>query len=102
VSGSRRRRTGKQRKFRAKRHYSQAMEQATRQLGADDRVRRETRRRRQTYLAVGLLGLGALIVLQHLVAHLANLQFLPAQDLLIGYPTGGLAAMIGLAVLPRR
>ncbi len=92
----------RQREFRAKRIYAQAMGEASRSVGNAERLRRGRRRRRQGQLALRLLVLAALIAAQHFAAHLADLRLVPAQDLLIGYPTAAFVAITGLLILPRR
>lgn len=94
------RKTRRGREFRAKRIYVHALAEASRPAGSAERARLGRRRRRQSQMAVGLLVLAALIGVQHFIAHLAELKFVAAQDLLIGYPTAGVVAF-GLLTLPR-
>lgn len=61
------------------------------------------RRQRRRYLAYALMALGVLIASSHVLEHLGAFQLLPnpaLQDILIGYPTGGLLVVVGLAMLP--
>lgn len=63
------------------------------------------RYRRRRVLAVGLVALGAVVVLTHVVVHLGNITWLPTtglQDLATGYPMGGLLIVLGLVVLGRQ
>ena len=66
--------------------------------------RREIQRlRRRRFLAYGLIALGVLVAGSHLLEHLDVIQVLDnkaLQDLLIGYPTGGLLVVLGLVLLP--
>ncbi|WP_296369087.1 hypothetical protein [Pseudonocardia sp.] len=55
--------------------------------------------RRRRIAAFSLIALGSAVVLSHVVVHLGNIQWLPMQDLLTGYPTGGALVVIGLIVL---
>ncbi|MDQ2706470.1 MAG: hypothetical protein M3Z25_02015 [Actinomycetota bacterium] len=43
-------------------------------------------------------GVGGAMILVHVVMHLGNITLFPLQDLLIGYPTGGILMLIGLIV----
>lgn len=61
------------------------------------------KRRRRRFTAYGLMMLGGVIAVSHLLEHLGAFQLLPnpaLQDILLGYPTGGLLLVIGLAMLP--
>ncbi len=49
-----------------------------------------------------LAGLGAVMVLVHAFMHLGNIQILPMQDLLIGYPAGAVLVVAGLMVGSRK
>lgn len=68
----------------------------SRQLTFTDQYRRWRMRR---FAAFTLIALGSAIVLSHVVVHLGNIEWLPMQDLLTGYPAGGLLIVIGLIVL---
>lgn len=66
-----------------------------------DQYRRYQRRR---FLAFALVALGAVVVVTHVVVHLGNITWLPTtglQDLVTGYPMGGLLIVLGLFVLSR-
>lgn len=61
------------------------------------------KRRRRRFTAYGLMALGLLIAGSHVLEHAGVFQLLPnptLQDLLLGYPTGGILVVIGLAMLP--
>ncbi len=61
------------------------------------------RRRRRRFLAYGLMALGVLIAGSHVLEHAGIFQLLPnpaLQDILLGYPTGGILVVVGLAMLP--
>ena len=61
--------------------------------------------RRRRILAGALIALGVVVVFTHVVVHLGNVQWLPTQgmqDLLTGYPMGGLLVVLGLVVLGRQ
>lgn len=64
-----------------------------------DQYRRWRRRR---IVAITLIALGLAVVLSHVFVHLANIEWLPMQDLLSGYPMGGLLILVGLIVLGRK
>lgn len=49
--------------------------------------------------AFSLIAVGIGVVLSHVAVHLGNIEWLPMQDLLTGYPAGGLLIIIGLIVL---
>lgn len=60
-------------------------------------------RRRRRLLAYTLMALGVLVAGSHILEHLGAFQLLPnptLQDLVLGYPTGGLLVVVGLAMLP--
>ncbi|TKG59705.1 hypothetical protein FCN18_36535 [Prauserella endophytica] len=64
-------------------------------------------RRRLLWRIAGfaLMGIGVVVVLVHMVVHLGNLHFLPTtglQDLLTGYPVGGLLFLLGVALVSRQ
>ena len=66
-----------------------------------EQYRRWQRRR---LLACGLIALGSVVVVTHVFVHLGNIEWLPTtgmQDLLTGYPMGGILIVIGLVLLPR-
>lgn len=66
-----------------------------------EQYRRWQRRR---FLAGGLIALGVVVVVTHVFIHLGNIQWLPTtgmQDLLTGYPMGGVLIVIGMSLLPR-
>ena len=59
---------------------------------------------RRRFLAGGLIALGVVVVFTHVFVHLGNIMWLPTtglQDLLTGYPMGGLLIVIGMILLPR-
>ena len=61
------------------------------------------RRQRRRYVAFALMGLGVLIAASHVLEHAGAFQLLgneALQDILLGYPTGGILFVIGLARLP--
>jgi hypothetical protein len=61
------------------------------------------RRQRRRYIAYGLMALGVLIAGTHLLEHAGAFQVIDnnaLQDILIGYPTGGILFVVGLALLP--
>lgn len=61
------------------------------------------RRRRRRLTAYGLMVLGLLIAGSHVLTHAGAFQLLPNAalgDILIGYPTGGILVVVGLAMLP--
>lgn len=58
--------------------------------------------RRRRFLAVALVAIGSIIIISHIFAHLADVQWTPMQDLLIGYPMGGVFVVIGLLVLGKK
>ncbi len=64
--------------------------------GYTDQYKRWRRRR---FGAFSLIALGSIVVLSHVVVHLGNIEWLPMQDLLTGYPMGGVLIVIGLLVL---
>lgn len=53
-------------------------------------------------LGFTLIGLGAVMILVHVLMHLANVQVVSMQDLLIGYPTGMVLMVVGLVIATRR
>ncbi len=55
--------------------------------------------RRRRFGAFALIALGTIVVLSHAVVHLGNIEWSPMQDLLTGYPMGGVLIVIGLIVL---
>lgn len=55
--------------------------------------------RRRRFGALALIALGTIVVLSHIVVHLGNIEWLPMQDLLTGYPMGGVLIVTGLIVL---
>jgi len=55
--------------------------------------------RRRRFAAVALVALGTAVVLSHIIVHLGNIDWLPMQDLLTGYPMGGVLIVTGLIVL---
>lgn len=59
------------------------------------------RRDRRQIWGVGLLILGAVVFLQHLVSHMGFYTVLPGSldDLLIGYPTAGVLVLAGLLLV---
>lgn len=61
-----------------------------------DQYRRSRRRR---FAGFAMTALGSAVVLSHVVVHLDNIEWLPLQDLLTGYPMGGALIVIGLIVL---
>jgi hypothetical protein len=66
-----------------------------------EQYRRWQRRR---FLAAALIALGVVVALTHVFVHLGNVQWLPTtgvQDLLTGYPMGGLLVIVGLVLMPR-
>jgi len=64
-----------------------------------DQYRRWRRRR---IVATILISLGLAVILSHVFVHLANIEWLPMQDLLSGYPMGGLLILVGLFVLGKK
>lgn len=61
------------------------------------------RRQRRRYIAYGLMALGVLIAGSHVLEHAGLFTLLPnptMQDLILGYPTGGILVVVGLAMLP--
>jgi hypothetical protein len=58
---------------------------------------------RRRALAYGLFGLAVLIAASHVVEHGGYLRLLSPglEDLLIGYPTAALLAIVGAVILPR-
>ena len=61
------------------------------------------KRRRRRVTAYSLMGLGVLVAGSHVLSHAGLFQLLPnpsMEDLLIGYPTGGILVVVGLAMLP--
>ena len=60
-------------------------------------------RRRRRITAYGLMALGLVIAGAHVLEHAGAFHLLPnptLEDFLIGYPTGGILLVIGLAMLP--
>jgi hypothetical protein len=57
---------------------------------------------RRRWLAYGLFSLAVLVAVSHVVEHGGYLRLLSPgmEDLLIGYPTAGLLAVLGAIVLP--
>ena len=56
-------------------------------------------------LGGGLIALGLVVVVTHVFVHLGDVRWLPTtgmQDLLTGYPMGGLLIVAGLVVLGRQ
>lgn len=72
---------------------------AARATSFTDQYRRWRRRR---VLAVALVALGSIVIISHIFTHLANVQWTPMQDLLIGYPMGGVLILIGLIALGKK
>jgi uncharacterized membrane protein (DUF485 family) len=67
-----------------------------------DQYRRYRRRR---VLAYALIALGGVVAFTHVLVHLGNVQWLATaamQDLLTGYPMGGLLIVVGLVILGRK
>lgn len=63
------------------------------------------RYRRRRLLSAALITLGSVVVVTHVFVHLGNVQWLPIvglQDLLTGYPMGGVLIVFGLMALPRQ
>jgi hypothetical protein len=61
--------------------------------------------RLRRFLAFTLVAIGAVVILTHVVVHLGNVTWLPTtgmQDLLTGYPMGGLLIVLGLVLLGRQ
>lgn len=59
------------------------------------------RLRRRRLGAAIFVGIGLIVVVSHVFVHLANIEWLPLQDLLTGYPMGGMLIIIGLIMLGR-
>ena len=59
------------------------------------------RLRRRRLAAAALIGLGLVVVVSHVFVHLGNVEWLPGQDLLTGYPMGGTLIIIGMVLLGR-
>lgn len=53
-------------------------------------------------LGGGLIALGLVVVLTHVFMHLAGVRWFGLQDLLAGYPMGGLLVVAGLVVLGKQ
>lgn len=49
-----------------------------------------------------LIVAGVAMVVVHVVAHLANLELIKGQDLLIGYPMGAFLVVLGMVIATRR
>lgn len=61
--------------------------------------------RRRRVLAVALVVLGSVVIVTHVMVHLADITWLPTtglQDLATGYPVGGALIVLGLVVLGRK
>lgn len=75
---------------------------AERAVSFTEQYRRWQRRR---LLAGALIALGVVVAFTHVFVHLGNVQWLPTtgmQDLLTGYPMGGLLIVLGLIALGRQ
>lgn len=64
---------------------------------ADEKLVAYRRRRRRQVLATVLFGLAGLVLVSHLLEHVGVLRLMSpaAQDILVGYPTAGLLAIVG-------
>ena len=95
---------GKSRSLRRRDRAKARTHAAARQDDEATRRRHEwERRQRRRYVAYGLMALGVLVAGSHLLEHAGVFQVLDnmaLQDILIGYPTGGILFVIGLARLP--
>lgn len=82
--------------------HQEAGRRTPQKVGYTDEGRRRLFRRIYGFSLV-TLGIGT--VASHEVVHLANIQWLPTsgmQDLLTGYPMGGLVLLAGILVLGKR
>ena len=73
------------------------------QEAVDEGRRAWEKRRRRRFTAYGLMVLGLLIAGSHVLEHAGAYQLLPnptMSDIFLGYPTGGVLLIIGLAMLP--
>lgn len=70
---------------------------------ATDPQSRYRRHRRLVRIGQVLMAAGALVAISHWIAHLAPAGQGPSitQDILIGYPTGGLLILIGAVIAGR-
>ena len=59
------------------------------------------RLRRRRLGAAVFVTVGLTMVVSHVFVHLANIEWLPMQDLLTGYPMGAILIIIGLIMLGR-
>lgn len=66
------------------------------QQSAADFARRYRRWMIRRYTGIGLAAVGAVMILVHVLMHLANVTAFPYQDLLVGYPTGGILVLGGI------
>ena len=96
--------TGKSRSFRRRVRAKARAHAAARQNDEATQRRNEwQRRQRRRYIAYGLMAVGVLIAGSHLLEHAGAFQVLDSmalQDILIGYPTGGILLVLGLVLLP--
>ncbi|WP_339121487.1 hypothetical protein [Pseudonocardia sp. D17] len=46
--------------------------------------------------------IGVVMIVVHVAIHLANVQVMSGQDLLIGYPMGAVLIIVGVVVVSRR
>lgn len=72
---------------------------AARATSFTDQYRRWRRRR---FLAAALIALGSAVIISHIFVHLGNVEWMPMQDLLTGYPMGGVLVVIGLIALGKK
>jgi hypothetical protein len=79
--------------------------EAEKQAAAASSFTEQYRRwQRKRLMAGGLIALGVVVVFTHVFVHLRNIEWLPTtgmQDLVTGYPMGGLLILIGMILLPR-
>ena len=83
-------------------NLEKAARQPDRSISFTQQYRQWQRRR---FLAGALIILGLVVVVTHVFVHLGNVQWLPTtgmQDLLTGYPMGGLLIVLGFMALGRR
>ena len=83
-------------------NLEQASRQSDRSISFTQQYRRWQRRR---FLACALIMIGLVVVVSHVVVHLGNVRWMPItgmQDLLTGYPMGGILIVLGLMALGRQ
>lgn len=88
-------------RVRAKRVYAIGQQQ---NAAAAQRQRQRGRARWLRFAGAVLIGAGAVIAVTHMLEHLDVLRLMSPgrQDLLIGYPTAGLLAIVGVVLVGQR